>query len=243
MYQTWTFLRDSVFFGMLKCSDNKLIMSTDLDFPAFCDTTVLLLLKLSIVLVSSFYSGLDLETAWQNLRFGCSMFHGSIHFNCLRCCTCLCVAAAAASRWNHLFSTTPDNPDHLHHSNFILPERNWLWASMLSLLLPAPIIWNELPTILKSCESLASFRNNLKTYRKSKLFLYLKYSAVPQTDDDSCTATAPENDRRFCFDALLSLGPHDLSATEVLLLLLLFLLFTTGSRSIRSFCLPVWAAD
>ena len=27
----------------------------------------------------------------------------------------------------------------------------------------APIIWNELPTTLKSCESLASFRKNLKT--------------------------------------------------------------------------------
>ena len=28
----------------------------------------------------------------------------------------------------------------------------------------APIIWNELPTTLKSCERLASFRKNLKTY-------------------------------------------------------------------------------
>ena len=28
----------------------------------------------------------------------------------------------------------------------------------------APIIWNELPTTLKSCESLASLRKNLKTY-------------------------------------------------------------------------------
>ena len=28
----------------------------------------------------------------------------------------------------------------------------------------APIIWNELPTTLKYCESLASFRKNLKTY-------------------------------------------------------------------------------
>ena len=28
----------------------------------------------------------------------------------------------------------------------------------------APIIWNELPTTLKSCESLASFRKHLKTY-------------------------------------------------------------------------------
>ena len=28
----------------------------------------------------------------------------------------------------------------------------------------APIIWNELPITLKSCESLASFRKNLKTY-------------------------------------------------------------------------------
>ena len=28
----------------------------------------------------------------------------------------------------------------------------------------APIIWNEVPTTLKSCESLASFRKNLKTY-------------------------------------------------------------------------------
>ena len=28
----------------------------------------------------------------------------------------------------------------------------------------APIIWNELPTTLKSCESLTSFRKNLKTY-------------------------------------------------------------------------------
>ena len=28
----------------------------------------------------------------------------------------------------------------------------------------APIIWNELPTTLKSCESIASFRKNLKTY-------------------------------------------------------------------------------
>ena len=28
----------------------------------------------------------------------------------------------------------------------------------------APIIWNELPTTLKLCESLASFRKNLKTY-------------------------------------------------------------------------------
>ena len=28
----------------------------------------------------------------------------------------------------------------------------------------APIIWNEHPTTLKSCESLASFRKNLKTY-------------------------------------------------------------------------------
>ena len=28
----------------------------------------------------------------------------------------------------------------------------------------APIIWNELPTTLKSCECLASFRKNLKTY-------------------------------------------------------------------------------
>ena len=27
-----------------------------------------------------------------------------------------------------------------------------------------PIIWNELPTTLKSCESLASFRKHLKTY-------------------------------------------------------------------------------
>ena len=27
-----------------------------------------------------------------------------------------------------------------------------------------PIIWNELPTTLESCESLASFRKNLKTY-------------------------------------------------------------------------------
>ena len=28
----------------------------------------------------------------------------------------------------------------------------------------APIIWNELPTTLKSCERLSSFRKNLKTY-------------------------------------------------------------------------------
>ena len=28
----------------------------------------------------------------------------------------------------------------------------------------APIVWNELPTTLKSCESLASFRKHLKTY-------------------------------------------------------------------------------
>ena len=28
----------------------------------------------------------------------------------------------------------------------------------------APIIWNELPTTLKYCESLASFRKHLKTY-------------------------------------------------------------------------------
>ena len=28
----------------------------------------------------------------------------------------------------------------------------------------APIIWNELPTTLQSCESLASFRKHLKTY-------------------------------------------------------------------------------
>ena len=28
----------------------------------------------------------------------------------------------------------------------------------------APIIWNELPTTLKSCESLVSFGKNLKTY-------------------------------------------------------------------------------
>ena len=28
----------------------------------------------------------------------------------------------------------------------------------------APIVWNELPTTLKSCESLASFRKHIKTY-------------------------------------------------------------------------------
>ena len=36
----------------------------------------------------------------------------------------------------------------------------------------APIIWNELPTTLKSCESLASFRKNLKTC--FKLLFHLK---------------------------------------------------------------------
>ena len=38
----------------------------------------------------------------------------------------------------------------------------------------APIILNELPTTLKSCESLASFNQNLKTYRASKLLFHLK---------------------------------------------------------------------
>ena len=37
----------------------------------------------------------------------------------------------------------------------------------------APIIWNELPTTLKSCESLASFRKNLKII-SSKLLFHLK---------------------------------------------------------------------
>ena len=36
----------------------------------------------------------------------------------------------------------------------------------------APIIWNELPTTLKYCESLASFHKNLKT--SSKLLFHLK---------------------------------------------------------------------
>ena len=34
--------------------------------------------------------------------------------------------------------------------------------NMTPIAVAAPIIWNELPTTLKSCESLASFRKNLK---------------------------------------------------------------------------------
>ena len=49
-----------------------------------------------------------------------------------------------------LFLTSADKSDHLPHSSFLFPELN--------------NIWNELPTILKSCESLAFFSKNLKTY-------------------------------------------------------------------------------
>ena len=43
----------------------------------------------------------------------------------------------------------------------------------------APIIWNELPTTLKSCESLASFRKNLKTYLFKIAFPPLKIVGGP----------------------------------------------------------------
>ena len=52
----------------------------------------------------------------------------------------------------------------------------------------APIIWNELPTTLKSCESLASFRKNLKTY----LFKIVFPPAAPTPDDDPCMSPALE---------------------------------------------------
>ena len=72
----------------------------------------------------------------------------------------------------------------------------------------APITWNELPTTLKSCESLASFRKNLKTHLFKIAFRPLKLMMTPAFP------------RLFCFVALLSSPPppEDLSAIEVILL-------------------------
>ena len=62
------------------------------------------------------------------------------------------------------FLTSPDNSDHLGPTsqNLSIP-RTKLNLGKRAFSVAAPIIWNELPTTLKSCESLASFRKHLKT--------------------------------------------------------------------------------
>ncbi len=60
---------------------------------------------------------------------------------------------------SYTFLTYSDNSDHLPHSNFLFPELNWTWASVLSLLLHPSFGMNSQPLW-----NLASFRKNLKTY-------------------------------------------------------------------------------
>ena len=51
----------------------------------------------------------------------------------------------------------------IYNGNLIIP-RTKLNLGKRDLSVAAPIVWNELLTTLKSCESLASFRKHLKTY-------------------------------------------------------------------------------
>ena len=85
----------------------------------------------------------------------------------------------------------------------------------------APIIWNELPTTLKSCESLASLRKNLKTDLFKIAFPTLN-SRRPLIL--MMTPICPRllnliND--FVLLRFRARAPEDLSAIEVILLLLL----------------------
>ena len=109
-----------------------------------------------------------------------------------------------------------DKPTIIHLTltllSFIFPELNWILASMLSLL-RHPNVWNELPT--GSCESHASFCQNLKTYFFSSklLFRQLVTPAHPQL-------LKMIND----FVTLLSSDPLYIYMIEALLLLI-FLIY------------------
>ena len=50
----------------------------------------------------------------------------------------------------------------IDNGNLIIP-RTKLNLGKRAFSVAAPIVWNELPTTLESCESLASFRKHLKT--------------------------------------------------------------------------------
>ena len=64
-------------------------------------------------------------------------------------------------------ATTSNSPSQytvqISHSQLSIP-RTKLNLGKRAFSVAAPIIWNELPTTLKSCESHASFRKHLKTY-------------------------------------------------------------------------------
>ena len=85
----------------------------------------------------------------------------------------------------------------------------------------APIIWNELPTKLKSCESLASFRKNLKSIPNCFFTLNSRRPLILMMTP--ILLLCP----RFLAFVLLRFrarAPEDLSAIEVIYLLLLIII-------------------
>ena len=85
----------------------------------------------------------------------------------------------------------------------------------------APIIWNELPTTLKSYESLASFRKNLKTNCFSNL--NSRWPLILMMTPICPRFLNMIND--FVLLRVRARAPEDLSAIEDIYLLLLLLLF------------------
>ena len=87
----------------------------------------------------------------------------------------------------------------------------------------APIIWNELPTTLKSCESLASFHKNLKTSLQNCFSTLNSWQPLKLMMTPICPRLLNMiND--FVLLRFRARSPEDLSAIEVIYLLLLLLL-------------------
>ena len=99
----------------------------------------------------------------------------------------------------------------------------------------APIIWNELPTTLKSCESLASFRKHLKTYLLKNCFSTLNSRRPLKTDDDPCMSPALEYDYWFCFVVLLSSDLRGFKRHRSYIIIIIIIIIIVG-RIIFSLC-------
>ena len=92
----------------------------------------------------------------------------------------------------------------------------------------APIIWNELPTTLKSCESLASFRKNLKLIY-SKLLFHRRRPLILMMSPICPRFLNLIND--VVLLRFRARTPEDLSGIEVIYLVLLLLLLWNFSLS------------